>query len=138
MNNFFTRIRYKFSRFMTGRYGADEFSSFLLKTAIVFWLLSIFIFRRTFSALYWLFIVYAFFRIFSKNIPARSAEREKFLRINYKYRVFFNQCKNRFRNRKTHKYYRCKNCKTLLRVPRGKGKIDITCKVCNTHMIKKT
>lgn len=138
MRNFFTQMRYKFSKFMIGRYGGDEFSSFLLKTAIVFWVLSIFIFRRIFSALYWLLVIYALFRCFSKNITARSVERERYYRISYKYRIFFRQFKNRFRDRKTHRYYRCKNCKTLLRVPRGKGKIDIRCKICGTHMIKKT
>ncbi|WP_262360849.1 hypothetical protein [Gorillibacterium timonense] len=40
--------------------------------------------------------------------------------------------------RKTHRYYRCPSCNQTLRVPKGKGKLSITCSRCQTSFVRKS
>lgn len=37
-----------------------------------------------------------------------------------------------------HKYMKCPHCKAQLRLPKGKGKISVTCPVCKKEFVKKT
>ena len=39
---------------------------------------------------------------------------------------------------KEHKYFTCKNCKAICRVPVGKGNIVITCPKCGAQIRAKT
>ena len=136
MRNWIIKMAEKYRIFMYGRYGYDEFSRFLSIFALVLVLVAYF-----FPVLCYLglaVIVYSVFRTYSKNIPARMREREKFLRIKKKISQFFKRTKNRFKERKTHKYFKCRKCKTYLRVPKGRGKIEITCPMCKTKVTKTT
>ena len=86
------------------------------------------------SPLYYLSLmglIYAYYRVFSRNLSKRQAE-------NYAFLSWKNQCVQRWQQRKTHRFYRCPKCKTVLRVPKGKGKISITCRSCGEKFIKKT
>ncbi|MBO5769881.1 MAG: hypothetical protein J6R23_01330, partial [Spirochaetales bacterium] len=91
------------------------------------------------------------FRMFSRNIAKRRNENEAFLKIfsSKKRKERRLEKKNaklakkerkarRKEDLKTHVYYKCPECNTELRVPRGKGKIRITCPKCSTQFIKKT
>ena len=80
---------------------------------------------------------YAFFRVLSKNIPKRQAENRKFINIHYTLKGRINRLKIRHSD-KTHKYYTCPSCKASLRVPKGKGRIVITCPRCKNEITKKT
>lgn len=75
--------------------------------------------------------IYAYYRVFSRNITKRRAENIAFI-------GFFTRKKLRFQQRKTHKFYSCPKCKAMLRVPKGRGKIEITCKQCGTQFVKNT
>lgn len=120
-------------KFMYGRYGSDELSRFLLIVSFVVLLPTMFIrnnVRLIFLALFWLIVIYTYYRMFSKNIYARSNENRKFLsKLNY--------FKTRFTQRKEYRFYNCPKCKTHLRVPRGVGKVTITCKKCGYEFDKK-
>ena len=75
--------RDRFSKFMYGRYGADQFSKFLLGLTIALCIISLFVPRRLgslFSTLILLLIFYTYFRMFSRNIYKRAAENEKYSR----------------------------------------------------------
>ena len=76
-------------------------------------------------------MVYAYFRILSKKVYKRTQENKKYLGA-------INMTKTRWKQRKTHKFYRCPKCKTWLRVPKGRGKITITCVKCSTKFDKRT
>lgn len=124
--------------FMRGRYGFDDFSFFLVILFLIFSLSST-IFQS--SILYLIsvvLLVYAYFRIFSKNVFKRSQENAKYLRYTDPIRFFFHDLKQSWKDRKTHKYYKCPNCKQKLRVPKGKGEIIITCPKCKTKFEKRT
>lgn len=137
MRGFFQRFNNTVQRFMYGRYGVDEFGSFLLVTGLVLAFLSLF---RLF---FWLSIpalailIWSYVRIFSKNFAKRQSELAKYWRIRSRVRDKLAFWKSKMKD-KNHRYYRCKLCRTVMRVPRGKGKIEITCPKCRSKIIKKT
>lgn len=135
-------MKEKFMRFMQGRYGVDQFSKSMLIAGLVVILLSSF-FTRTgagtlFYFLGWVLIIYCYFRIFSRNISKRYAENQAYLAKTYKIRVFFQRQKNSLNQRKVYHIYKCPGCKQKIRIPRGKGKIEIRCPKCGTTFIKKS
>lgn len=137
MRSFMERMRWKFQNFMIGRYGHDELNVDLIKIALASWFISLFVFRDIFSLIYFICLFYSLFRMFSKNTSKRYKELLTYQRISKKPKQFFVRQKSKWRDRKTHRYFKCK-CGAHLRVPKGKGKIDIRCRVCGEHMIRKT
>lgn len=133
-------MKEKFIRFMQGRYGADKLSNFMTIAALVLLIVSMFLGAYGFilSALAVALIVLSYFRMFSKNIQKRYAENQKYLKATAKIRGFFAKGKSYMQQRKTHHIYSCPNCKQKLRVPKGKGKIMITCSKCHTQFQKKS
>lgn len=122
-------------RFMYGRYGVDQFSSALAVLTLILILLSI-VFPRTFGILGTLSYIPMFgyvYRTFSKNIFKRQQENYKYLRWKNSAVLWIMSYKKRLQDSKTHKYFKCPNCKQKLRVPRGNGKITITCPKCRTQ-----
>lgn len=142
MKNKLNNFRYKMQRWMIGRYGTDELSKALLWIGIVLILLSYFVkavsARNLLCSLAWIAVIYAYFRVFSKNIIKRSKERDIYLRKTAKLRSSMSVYKKMWHDRKTHNYYKCPNCKTWVRVPKGRGKIAISCKKCREEFIKTT
>lgn len=136
MRNWFENLSYKLQRWMYGRYGYDELSKFLNITAIICLILSIFVpFAYTVGLV---LMVWSMFRTYSKNAPNRLKERDVYLRVTGKIRQFFKVRKNMWRERNTHRYYKCPGCKVHVRVPKGKGKIEISCPKCKTKIIRTT
>lgn len=136
--SFLQKMTMKIQQFMVGRYGSDRFSLFLSIVGMLFTFLGNF---RTLRALYFVglaIIVYGLYRSFSKNFEARRKELNWYMRMSEKPRAEMKLMMNKIRDRKTHKYFKCKNCKTVLRVPKGRGKIEITCPKCRMKTIKKT
>ena len=81
--------------------------------------------------------IYALFRIFSKNLTKRRSENQRWL--NWMWRMKSSQQGAKARHAdKAHKYFTCKNCKTICRVPVGKGKIIITCPKCGAQIHART
>lgn len=128
-------MRNKMLTFMMGRNGMDALSNALSWTAIIVMGISFFLpkqeLRQAVSLIALAVLIYAYSRILSRDIAKRRQENAAFLR-------FFSQGKLRFQQRKTHKFYRCPQCKATLRVPKGRGKIQITCTCCGNQFIKRT
>ena len=114
----------------------DHLGRSVVGVAILAFVLSFFFENAIFPLLAWAGIIYAYFRMFSRNIYKRSAENQAFLARTYKLRCFFARQKNLLAQRKTHHIYKCPTCKQKIRVPRGKGRIEIRCPKCNTRFIK--
>lgn len=137
-------MRDKFNKFMQGRYGVDEFSRFTTGAALVLIILAMLVNivnRSVGSVIDFLgiaAIVYAYFRIFSRNIQKRYTENQKYLQMTSKLRLRFNKEKNLMNQRKTHHIYSCPGCGQKIRIPRGKGKIEIECPKCHTKFIKRS
>ena len=133
----------KFIKFMQGRYGVDQFSKFTMGVALVSIILAIFAgagstLGSLLDTLGLVAIVYTYFRIFSRNIQKRKEENENYLSMTSKIRMCFNKEKNLMSQRKTHHIYSCPSCGQKIRIPRGKGKIDIECPKCHTKFIKRS
>lgn len=128
--------------FMQGRYGVDTFSKFLLVLGLVVVLLSSFFAGKTVGTicyvLGWVLIIYCYFRMFSKNVTKRYAENQSFMARTYKIRCFFQRQKNLFKQRKAYHIYKCPGCGQKIRIPRGKGKIEVRCPKCSNTFIKKS
>lgn len=137
MRNFFQNLGYKLSKWMYGRNGMDSLNQFLIITVLVLNLLSYFPYLRILYFLGSGLLVWAVFRFCSKNLYKRQQENMKFSGFWQKFLKVFETYKKMWQDRSTHKYFKCK-CGTRLRVPKGKGKIEITCPNCKSKIIKKT
>ena len=125
-------------KFMAGRYGVDQLSMLLMGIQIFLSILSLFVKNQVITMLYIVIPVIILYRIFSKNIPKRYQENMKLLNAWKSIKNNVNNMIKRIKSSKDYRYYKCSNCKQNLRVPRGKGKISITCPKCKTTMIKKS
>lgn len=124
-------------RIMEGRYGSDQLGMVLLGVYLVLTLLSRLFRSSLLSLLATVIILWAFYRMFSRQINRRQAENARFLEavspMVRRYNV--NKCR---RQDKEHCYFKCPNCGQQLRVPKGKGKLSITCRNCGASFEKKT
>ncbi len=122
--------------FMYGRYGIDQFGNFLFFLYLILVVLSFFYTPLVFicSAI----IIYSLYRMFSKQYEKRRQENAWYLkRYNIIKRPLVRQV-NKWRYRKTHKYFKCPHCHQFLRVPKGKGEITVTCPSCRQAFDRKT
>ena len=126
MNKFSAWLR----RFMAGRYGTDKLNMVILGAGVVACLISVFLplppVNLLLTVISYGLMVWAIFRTMSRNTYKRYQENRRFLMI-------IDRIKDR-----SHKYYDCPRCRQPVRVPRGKGKIAITCPKCKEKFIKKT
>lgn len=130
MNRFFQRLGERFRHFMLGRYGTDKLNMAILGAGVVMSILVLFIrlpvLNLLLTVLSYGLMIWAIFRTLSRNTYRRYQENRKYLR-------FLERIKDR-----EHRYYDCPRCRQPVRVPRGKGKIAITCPKCREKFIKKT
>ncbi len=128
--SFWARIKNKFVMFMRGRYGTDQLNSLILWTGVVLCILSMLIPVQAVSLsvtmLAYVCMGIAIWRCFSKNTYKRYLENRKYL-----------MWRERLRD-KDHKYFDCPRCKQPVRVPKGKGKISITCPKCKEKFTRKS
>ena len=125
-------------RFMIGRYGPDHLSIALIIVAFILSLLNAFLLHTPILYISYLVFGLTIYRMLSRNIPRRRAENDKFIRywwpIKTKIKNIIQKIKDKFK----YKYYKCPTCKKKLRVPKGKGKIRITCPVCWEQLISQS
>ena len=134
-------MREKFIKFMEGRYGVDAFAKFTMGFAFVAIILSMFIRNRVGAAcdtLGLLAILYTYYRMLSRDIQKRYAENQKYLSITSGIRQWFCREKNLMQQRKEYHIYSCPNWKQKIRIPKGKGRIEIDCPKCHEKFIKKS
>ena len=126
MNNLSAGLR----RFMTGRYGTDKLSLTLLLVSLGISIVSSLIKAPAFNLLLtgvsYALMIWAIYRSLSRNTYKRYQENRKFLQV-------FDRLKDR-----EHRYFDCPKCRQMVRVPRGKGKIAITCPKCREKFVRKT
>lgn len=116
-------------RFMQGRYGMDKLNLVILWVSVAVVVIAMFlsgIAGLIFTVLAYVLMGLAIFRTLSRNTYKRYRENRRFL-------LLIDRIKDR-----DHKYYTCPKCRQPVRVPKGKGKIAITCPKCKEKFIKKT
>ena len=124
------KLRAGLGHFMAGRYGTDRLNIVILTAGLVASLLSVIISLQPFNLIFWALsyglMIWAIVRSLSRNTYKRYQENRKFLQ-------FYDRLKDR-----QHRYFSCPKCRQTVRVPRGKGKIAITCPRCHEKFVKKT
>ena len=125
-----TKLTISLRRFMEGRYGNDKLNSAILGSALVMVILALFIrnplVNLILHGISYALMFWSIFRTLSRNTYKRYQENRQFLKS-----------VDRFRDRE-HRYFECPKCRQTVRVPRGKGKIAITCPRCKEKFVKKS
>lgn len=132
------RVREKMQGFMTGRYGADQLSRVYLGITMACLVISLFTKLQIFYIIGLALLIYSYYRMFSKNISKRYEENQKFLNWRYHLAVKKNRKKVQWEQRKIYRYFKCPGCRQKVRIPKGKGKVAITCPKCHMEFIRKS
>lgn len=130
MDNLLRKIDDFFRKLFKGRNGGDALSLFLLVFSSIASLIAVLRKSVYLNYLSNFIFIYVIFRMFSKNIYKRSLENQKFLAKVTELKKELDLLKLKIKNRKEYKYFKCQNCKTNIRIPRGKGRINIKCPRC--------
>ena len=136
--SFFQRMRQALARFMMGRHGADNLGMFTLLTGLVCSLLGSFTRLGLLSLIGLILYIITLFRMFSRNHEKRMAENRKYIELTSGWKTKISQFIKRTKNRRDYKYFKCPNCKVLLRMKRGSGEKDITCVRCGFQFKQKS
>ena len=127
---FTAKLTFGLRRFMEGRYGTDRLNMVILCTGLAASILSSLVRVSPLNLIFWLLsyglMIWAVCRSLSRNTYKRYQENRKFMQI-----------VDRLKDRQ-HRYFDCPKCRQTVRVPRGKGKISITCPRCREKFVKKT
>ena len=136
------RFRNWLARVMAGRNGTDRLGRALNIAALALLVLSLFLGGSGVGSLFWALalacLAWGAFRSFSRNIAGRQRENAAYMELTRGLRERFRGAKDRFRQRRDYRFFRCPSCKTWLRVPKGKGRLNITCRQCGERFTRKT
>ena len=135
------RFRESSGAFMYGRNGMDQLSQFMLYLSLFLMIVSVILlsaFRRSsiastildYAAI--VILIFSYFRAFSHKVEKRRKENLKYLNAIHPISNWFRLRRQRFEMRENYKLFLCPKCKTTLRVPKGKGRINLTCPRCHT------
>ena len=128
--NFWEKMKINLARFMEGRYGVDYLGNFTLYTGLGLTLLDMFLGTGILGLIGMALYGITIFRMFSRNREKRMAENRKYVMLTSDWKKKFRQYKLRLKNSKQYKYFKCPNCKALLRLSRGSGQVHVTCARC--------
>lgn len=131
-------LKDKLYQFMQGRNGIDEMGMVLIWTSLIILIIGTLLDGFLLTLIAFALLVYSYFRVFSRNLGARQAENQRYLAERERLRFKLQSLKVRLGLHKTHKYLKCKKCKNKMRVPRGKGKIEVTCPHCGEKFITRS
>ena len=131
-------MKERMQRFMAGRYGNDQLNQFIFIVAIISMVLEIITRQSLFYTLTLVLLILAYVRVFSRNINKRYEENMKFLQKKDAILNKFRKQKYYAAQRRNFHIYMCPQCKQKIRIPKGEGKISITCPKCRTSFIKKS
>jgi hypothetical protein len=128
-------MKEKIRQFMIRRYGVDQLSNALNILFLILMLLGMFTKQSILLIIALIVEFYNYYRIFSKNFSKRYNENRIYTNFmspvyNLIDKIKKEMIKNKKRDKKNYKYFHCKKCSRELRIPRGKGKVTITCPIC--------
>ena len=130
------------AKVMVGRYGVDQLTNAMLVLSMVLLVVALFFGNSIVNTILWtlavLLLVAGYYRIFSKKTSQRYQENQKYLRLRNRITGRFRSMKERLKQRKTHRFFKCPQCGVTVRVPKGKGQIKITCPKCKTAFVRNT
>ena len=123
---------------MQGRYGVDSLSRFLSIVLLAIIILGMFVRIPLSGTITLVILVILYWRMFSRNIPKRYEENQKFLQIRDKLLGRFSDFGSNMSQMKDYHIYKCPRCNQKIRIPRGKGHIMVRCPKCGYEFHKKS
>ena len=123
---------------MSGRNGMDELARMQSWVVLILLLLGLFTRLGIFSILALALMIYMYFRVFSRNTAKRYEENQKYVNFRYNCTVQWKKQKKRMQQMKTYRFFKCPTCTQEVRVPKGHGKIEISCPKCREKFIRKS
>lgn len=125
-------------RMMAGRYGVDQLSNAIFILSIIVILASILLENSILNTVGIVMLLVGYLRMFSRNINSRYTENQKFTNfyksIFSKYIGYNRQLGSMWK----YKYFKCPNCNQRLRVPKGKGRLNVKCPKCKNSFVRRT
>lgn len=119
--------------FFSGRSGPDALSMATSFLACVLLVVAMLV-GDVLSGILWMLacvcLISSYFRIFSRNTAKRRLENERFLRLIKPLTDRRERWLQKKRQKNLYCFFKCPQCSTVLRVPKGKGRIRITCRCC--------
>lgn len=128
----------RFKMFMNGRYGTDQLSMAIIILGMLLTFIGDAFSSSILTLLSYIVFGLCIYRMLSKNIAARQQENYRFVKL---WNPLYKALKTRasiLKDINKYKYFKCPSCKQMLRAPRGKGKISVTCQKCKTKFNKQT
>jgi len=123
---------------MVGRYGPDHLNVAMIVISLVLYFLNTILRFAPLMYVSYVILALTLFRMLSRNIVRRRAENDKFVRYWWPVKTRLGRSFANIKRRRTHKFFKCPGCSNTLRVPKGKGKLQVTCPKCGERFIKKT
>lgn len=114
-----------------GRYGTDQLSAAITNLAVLLVIVNVMTGVRWVSFIALVLLAYAWFRITSKNVQARHAENDRARQVAGPALVWLANPVSAAREARAYKHLRCPSCGQRVRIPRGKGKVRVTCPKCH-------
>jgi LSD1 subclass zinc finger protein len=133
---FFQRAAAALKRLFRGCYGGDQLSMAMTYASLALILFGALPHMEVLLAIAYALVILSFARMFSRNSAARRKENEWFLRKTAPLVTRFFQARARFKNRRLYAYFRCPGCRSWLKLPRGAGKVTVTCGKCGRQSNK--
>ena len=130
------------AKIMVGRYGVDPLTNFLLIVSMVLLIVSMFFGESIASTVLWVaalaLLAFGYYRIFSKQTSRGvPGEPEVFAPAQPVYRAI-SLVERAHQAAEDAPLFKCPQCGVTVRVPKGKGKIKITCPKCRTTFVRNT
>lgn len=139
-------MKQRFTQFMQGRYGSDGFNRLICIMALIFLLCGMLLDGWMLTWLSAGLLAFAYYRMFSRNTTRRAQENAAYYQLQHmitgglrtRLGAWNAKMRTRAAQRKTHRFFRCPQCGQELRVPRGRGKIEISCPKCHKTFLGKS
>ena len=131
-------MRNMLHNFMMGRYGPDHLGIAMIVFSFVLSIL--YAILGVTPVLYISYILFGLtlYRMLSRNLHRRRSENDTFIRYWWPIRIKIRHTVKKIKQRMTHKYFKCPTCKSKLRVPKGIGKLRVTCNKCGEKLFMKS
>lgn len=137
MSNIWEKIKQGWRSFMSGRHGIDQLSMALVWAGLILYVLDILLGTGILMLLGLVAYILSIYRALSRNQERRTEENVRYVQWMNGLKVKWNQMRARFANRKEYKYFRCPQCRTWIRLPRGTGDVTVTCRTCGNKFNQK-
>jgi len=136
MKKWLNKLNETLDRFMAKRYGNDELNTVLLILCVFLVIFAAVEESQPICVITLIVCLFAEIRFFSKNINRRQKEFGLYLRAKHEIKRVFSEESEKLADRVTYKYVKCPHCGTVIKLPRGAGKVTITCPKCNNKFNK--